>query len=205
MSVLGRRGLHSLLVVTLWTLWVPWPIYGGAEPIPLSRINLTVKTQLEAIIRYSRDAQILVPISSWIDGSHHACRGVGIEETLYCEIEVLQSHCRSQAILNQESCFSLADHYASLYINRKIFLAWKSRDSIQQPNAPFERKFHLERLRNRFVSLRKVLEMIAPACKSPWTADCEVERLTQFCTEYQAQTAFPWPACVSGILESWRI
>ena len=181
------------------------PISSAAAPGPVSRITQIVRTQLDAMIQYTREKRTLVPIPSWIDESHRACVGVGIEETLNCEIEVLQSHCKSQTALPQESCLSLADHYASLYMNRKFFAGWKSRDFPETSTFPPDRGFHLERLRNRFVALRKVLETITPACKTPWTADCEIERLTRFCTEYAAQTAFPWPACVGGILESWRI
>jgi hypothetical protein len=190
-----------------WALILSLPIwvYEVASADTASRVSLAVKSQLTAIIQFSREQQASVPIPAWIDESHHACLGVGIEETLNCEIEVLGSHCKSQTTLPQLTCLSLADHYASLYMNRKVFADWKSRDFPKTSNAPADREFHLERLRNRFVALRKILETITPACKSPWTADCEIDRLTRFCTEYKAQTGFPWPACFGGILESWRI
>jgi hypothetical protein len=182
------------------------PVYGAAnQDNAVSRITLAVKAQLNAMIQYTSEKRALAPIPTWIDESHHACVGVGTEETLTCEIEVLQSHCKTQTTLPREACLSLADHYASLYMNRKVFAGWKSRDFPENSNVVLGREFRLERLRNRFVALRKVLETITPACKTPWTTDCEIGRLTRFCTEYAARTAFPWPACVAGILESWRI
>jgi len=185
-----------------------FPVWGTTGPSPASRIKLAVRAQLDAMIQYTRGKQAAAPIPAWIDESHHACVGVGIEETLTCEIEVLQSHCKSQTSLSQESCLSLADHYASLYMNRKAFADWRSLDFSEKLTQHFTRdarEFHLERLRNRFVALRKVLETLTPPCRVPWTAECEIERLTRFCTEYAAQTAFPWAACVGGVLESWRI
>lgn len=192
------------LVLAMVSLVGSRSAYGGAEQIPILRINNAIRLQLDAMIQYNREKQLQVPIPSWIDESHHACVGVGIEETLICEIEVLQSHCKSQTSLPQDSCLSLADHYASLYMNRKAFVGWKSRDLADASNISVGREFHLEALRNRFVALRKVLETTTPSCKTPRLADCEIQRITRFCTQYKAQTAFPWPACVAGILESWR-
>jgi hypothetical protein len=171
----------------------------------VDRIQLSVRNQLDALIHFTPDQQVRVPISSWVDENHRACMGVGIEETLHCEIDTLGGRCKTQKVIPVESCMILADHYSSLYINRKAFMDWKTRDRPDTLGNSTSKDFHLDGLRNRFISLRRIIEMITPSCPTPWTSECEVTRITNFCTEYSAQTGFSWTACVAGILESWKL
>lgn len=168
---------------------------------PTSRITGAIRSQFEAILQFKPEIQKGVPLLQWIDEAHPSCRGVGTEEALLCEMEQLTPKCQQQQLLKPEVCLSLADHYVSLYLNRKVFLDWKNREP---PNLPKTKGFHLERYVRLAQSFRLLIENAVPECRHPWTVDCETQRVMDFCTQYTVHSNIPWTACVAGILESWR-